>query len=114
MSEWITDRPPTAADANSTGNILVSVGDSVPEISWDAWTAGQPWTHAPDPYVPETNRRSWFLTAENCYAIEYFDADPNFDTLMAEIDKVVTDDAAWILAVKNARNTPHSQPKENK
>lgn len=112
MSEWILSRPPQASDANTTGNILVSVGDSVPEISWDAWTTGQPWMRAPDPYVPTTNRRSWWLTAENCYAIEYFEVDPDFDLLMTDIDRPVdmnshADLQRWAQKLLMTRKTPH-------
>ena len=52
MTDWITDRPPTAADADGHGEVLAKMPSGFkPGESWSAFTeweqvpAGTPWRH---------------------------------------------------------------------
>lgn len=50
MSEWITDRLPTADDA-PRGRVLISSGERVSESDIAYIVIGDPWMPVPAPYV---------------------------------------------------------------
>jgi hypothetical protein len=53
MSEWITDRLPTAKDAkhNQSKTVLVTCGGEVYETPYNEVENGEPWMSMPAPYV---------------------------------------------------------------
>lgn len=54
MSEWITDRKPTQADADAYGYVWVTINVGIVTIEdWYGITEGTPWmpTSRPAPYV---------------------------------------------------------------
>ncbi len=56
MSEWITERLPTADDANKQGYVLVcSLGDMVSAWHWRD-VLNRPWMPLPKPHVPPPTR----------------------------------------------------------
>lgn len=63
MSEWITDRKPTAEDMNKHRYVWVTGNDGhVWQMLWDCVTDGTPWMHLarPEPYVkPKRFRARW-------------------------------------------------------
>jgi hypothetical protein len=53
MSEWITDRPPTEADAGPGGIVWTTYNGKTVPWSYDGVAKGTPWmpVNAPEPYV---------------------------------------------------------------
>lgn len=45
MTDWITDRPPTAADADEHGKVLAHGETCSGFIEWAEVPAGTPWRH---------------------------------------------------------------------
>jgi hypothetical protein len=62
MSEWVTDRAPTAEDANEAGFVIVSDPSFEKGLlfCWYKAIYGRPWMSPPKPYQPpNSKRREW-------------------------------------------------------
>ena len=71
MSEWITDRLPTAEDALTDGSVWAFYRNKVMMWSYDGILIGTPWQpiHVPAPYVkPKRWTVEWY-DPNNCWHV---------------------------------------------
>lgn len=66
MSEWITDRRPTAEDTDSSGSVWTTYNGEVVPWSYDGIAEGTPWMpiEKPEPYVKQKRWGVLYSSAE--------------------------------------------------
>jgi len=92
MSEWITDRLPTAEDATQRGYVWTSFDGRAILCSYEQIAQGEPWQQIqmPAPYVkPKRWMVRWDANAYRWYIVSNYDG-PSVATLLLDADALAT------------------------
>ena len=71
MSEWITDREPTAEDSDQMGQVWVTGGDGKVNRQWWTTVSKQPWMpiEPPEPFVKAKRWEVIWDGYNNCWKV---------------------------------------------